>query len=285
MCKNDNRVISDARLDNAEHESNTERELAITERSAEHERNTERELVITERSAERELTTAEHERNTERELAITERSALSADELNIAGFSKLSTVDWPGKLGATLFLQGCPLRCNYCHNYEILDPSKKGGVSWGEVMKHLEKRVGLLDAVIFSGGEPLMQKALIPALKKARSMGYLTGLHTSGIYPAMFKKALEHLDWVGFDIKATWGKYDKIVNVKNSATPVKKSLEMLVASGVDYQTRTTFDKTVLTEEDKVNIDNMLAEYGVTNNEIQTVRLIGAPETYKTNARA
>ncbi|MDR0950869.1 MAG: 4Fe-4S cluster-binding domain-containing protein, partial [Candidatus Ancillula sp.] len=77
--------------------------------------------------------------------------------LNIAGWSKMSTVDWPGEVVTTIFLQGCPFRCNYCHNFEILDPSIKGEVNWVDVLEHLRNRIGFLDGIVFSGGEPLMQ--------------------------------------------------------------------------------------------------------------------------------
>ena len=79
-------------------------------------------------------------------------SPLTAKDLQIAGLVPLSTVDWPGQLAATLFLQGCPWRCHYCHNRAILDPRTPGTVAWSEVRDLLERRRGLLDAVVFSGG-------------------------------------------------------------------------------------------------------------------------------------
>lgn len=128
-------------------------------------------------------------------------------ELNIAGFVPFSTVDWPGKLVAVVFLQGCPWRCPYCHNSAILDPQVKGPVLWSQVLELLDQRRGLLDAVVFSGGEALMQEgsgALDAALREVRSRGFLTGLHAGGAYPKALNRLLNEglLDWVGLDIKA-----------------------------------------------------------------------------------
>ncbi|MDR2347252.1 MAG: 4Fe-4S cluster-binding domain-containing protein, partial [Bifidobacteriaceae bacterium] len=102
--------------------------------------------------------------------------------LVIGGLAKMSTCDWPGKLAATVFLQGCPWNCLYCHNPDLIDPRAPGTLAWDDVLAFLGDRVGLLDAVVFSGGEATRQD-LAPAVGQVRELGFLVGLHTSGSYP------------------------------------------------------------------------------------------------------
>lgn len=126
----------------------------------------------------------------------------SADSLAIAGLVPLSTVDWPGKLAAVVFLQGCPLACPYCQNEAILDPKVPGAVPWSQVEALLARRVGLLDGVVLTGGEALRQAGVVDAARRVREMGFGVGLHTAGAYPRALAKILPHTDWVGIDVKA-----------------------------------------------------------------------------------
>ncbi len=126
----------------------------------------------------------------------------SADSLAIAGLVPLSTVDWPGKLAAVVFLQGCPLACPYCQNEAILDPKVPGAVPWSQVEALLARRAGLLDGVVLTGGEALRQAGVVDAARRVREMGFGVGLHTAGAYPRALVKTLPHTDWVGIDVKA-----------------------------------------------------------------------------------
>lgn len=178
--------------------------------------------------------------------------------LNIAGFTKFSTVDWPGKLVCTLFLQGCPYACGYCHNWSILDPKVMGDVKWEQVEQLLHSRKGLLDGVVFSGGEPTMQPLIVKAVQKVKDMGYLVGLHTMGFNPLVLQDMLSNLDWVGLDIKADWQHYDDVTKLKGSAKLAIESLEILLKSKREYnisiQTRTTPDLIVWEQNTKLGID-------------------------------
>ena len=126
----------------------------------------------------------------------------SADSLAIAGLVPLSTVDWPGKLAAAVFLQGCPLACPYCQNEAILDPKVPGAVPWSQVEALLARRAGLLDGVVLTGGEALRQAGVVDAARRVREMGFGVGLHTAGAYPRALAKTLPYTDWVGIDVKA-----------------------------------------------------------------------------------
>lgn len=164
-----------------------------------------------------------------------------ASGLAIAGMQPLSTVDWPGKLVATVYLQGCPWTCPYCHNFEIIDPKVPGVLPWEEVTALLRRRQGLLDGVVFSGGEATRQPELIDAAREVKELGFLVGLHTSGAYPGTFSRLLDEglLDWVGIDVKALPEDYAEVAGPAVSAQKNQVSLQKLLDSGVDYEVRFT----------------------------------------------
>lgn len=135
------------------------------------------------------------------------RDGLGPEDLAIAGLVPLSSVDWPDHLVATVFCQGCPWRCPYCQNSAILDPRTPGILPWPDVEELLVRRRGLLDGVVFTGGEALRQAAIVPAMERVRELGLSVGLHTAGAYPHRLAEVLELVDWVGLDIKAEPGDY------------------------------------------------------------------------------
>lgn len=162
-------------------------------------------------------------------------------DLQIAGLTRLSTCDWPGRIVATVFLQGCPWRCRYCHNPELLDPLSPGVVPWTEVTDLLVRRRGLLDGLVFSGGEPTRQSGVLAAAEQARDLGFAVGLHTSGAYPLRLAAVLPFVDWVGLDVKAQWGEYPSLTGVRASGRAAAQSLDLLIASQVDFEVRITID--------------------------------------------
>jgi pyruvate formate lyase activating enzyme len=159
--------------------------------------------------------------------------------LAVGGLAKLSTCDWPGKLVATVFLQGCPWNCLYCHNPDLIDCRVPGQLTWEDVVAFLAGRRGLLDAVVFSGGEATRQD-LGPAISQVRDLGFSAGLHTSGAYPRRLTELLPLFDWVGFDVKALPSDMAALTGVASAGEAMTTSLQALVASGVDYQVRTTW---------------------------------------------
>jgi pyruvate formate lyase activating enzyme len=160
--------------------------------------------------------------------------------LELGGFTPLSTTDWPGKLAAVVFVQGCPWRCTYCHNPALQQRGAGSGPAWAEVMQTLRRRVGLLDGVVFSGGEPTLDPALPEAIAQVRALGLQVGLHTAGIYPDRLAALLPELDWVGFDLKTDFVHYDALVGRRQSGNAVRKALRILLASGVPHEVRTTY---------------------------------------------
>lgn len=167
--------------------------------------------------------------------------------LIIGGITPFTTIDYPGKLSAVLFCRGCPWRCGYCHNRHLLAPGGGESIPWEQVLDFLCQRRGLLDAVVFSGGEPTMQAGLVEAMRAVRGMGFKVGLHTAGPYPDRLLDCLPHLDWVGMDIKAPFDRYERITGVPGSGSAARISAELLRRSGVPRQFRTTLDPVLLEE--------------------------------------
>ncbi|GLY29338.1 anaerobic ribonucleoside-triphosphate reductase activating protein [Kineosporia sp. NBRC 101731] len=197
--------------------------------------------------------------------------------IRIGGWSRLSTCDWPGRLVTTVFCQGCPWRCGYCHNRSLLDPRATPYVAWETVTAHLVRRRGLLDAVVFSGGEPLLQPHLAQAMHQVRDLGFAVGLHTGGAYPRRLGQMVDAhlLDWVGFDIKATPQRYDHVTGTANSAVAALRSLQLLRDAGIAYQLRTTVDPCVLTDEDVADLRVWLREQGLAeHHQWQQARPVG-----------
>ncbi|MGH4031990.1 anaerobic ribonucleoside-triphosphate reductase activating protein [Actinomycetota bacterium Odt1-20B] len=184
--------------------------------------------------------------------------------IRIGGWARLSSCDWPGRLVTTVFCQGCPWRCGYCHNPALLDPRAPAAVDWAQVTAHLARRRGLLDGVVFSGGEPLLQTGLADAMRAVRRLGFQVGLHTGGAYPRRFGQLLGAglVDWVGFDVKAAPAAYGRVTGVRGSAAPALRSLGLLVDSGVAHQLRTTVDPALLDAADVEELRGWLARRGL-----------------------
>lgn len=201
----------------------------------------------------------------------------------MAGLTPLSSCDWPGRLVATAFLQGCPWRCTYCHNAAILDPRAPGQVPWQDVLDLLARRRGLLDGLVFSGGEPTRQAALVAAAAQVRAAGFGVGLHTSGAYPGRLPALLPLVDWVGFDVKAPVRLYRAVTRVggpTTSADATFASLRLVLDSGVDVEVRTTVDPTVMGPDDVAELTEVLAGLGVRRHVLQQVRPDGTTDEYR-----
>lgn len=198
---------------------------------------------------------------------------MAATDLRIGGLAPMSSCDWPGELVATVFCQGCSWDCPYCHNQSLRPAIDNSGnrIPWEDVLGFLEQRRGLLDGVVFSGGEPTLQAALPEAMQIVRDMGLKIGLHTAGMKPERFRPLLPLVTWVGFDIKAPFSKYDAITRIPNTAEKVKTSLGYLLESGVEYQIRTTVYPAILDDAALAEMKTDLAAFGISEYTLQTYR--------------
>lgn len=191
-----------------------------------------------------------------------------AQLLRVGGLQPFTTLDYPGQLAAVVFCQGCPWRCSYCHNPALLPARAATPLAWQELLDWLATRRGLLDAVVFSGGEPSLQRGLSQAIAAVRELGFKVGLHSAGIYPQRLQTLLSQLDWVGLDIKALPQHYPRITRVPGSGERAWRSAELLAASGIPHQLRLTWDRHLLDTEELNAIQQRLAQFTDTPLTIQ-----------------
>lgn len=197
----------------------------------------------------------------------------AAAALRIGGLQRFTSIDYPGALAAVVFVQGCAWRCVYCHNPQLQGRQPTpGSPRWGEVHDWLRTRLGLLDAVVFSGGEPTLDPALPAALDAVRALGLRTGLHTAGMAPRRLQAVLTRLDWVGLDIKAPLhdggNRHDRITGVHGAASAVSRSLDLVLRSGVAFQLRTTVHPQWLSDGDLETLRDELACRGAPRTTVQ-----------------
>ena len=190
--------------------------------------------------------------------------------LKVGGLVPFTTIDYPDQLAAVVFCQGCPWRCRYCHNRELLDAAAPGAIPWDEVLAFLGRRRGVLDAVVFSGGEPTMQPGLIHAVRDVRNFGFRIGLHTGGAFPEALRELLSHLDWVGMDIKTTFPDYDRITCVPGSGEAAERSAALVRASGVLHRFRTTVEPDLLCDEQVAALRRMVVDEWGSGYDIQDI---------------
>ena len=192
-------------------------------------------------------------------------------DLAVGGLTPLTSTDYPGCLAAVVFCQGCPWRCGYCHNPHLIPRDGEGQLDWPAVMDFLHRRRGLLDAVVFSGGEPTLQDGLPQAIEEVRRLGFKVGLHTGGTYPARLKEILPLLDWVGMDIKAAFADYLLVTGVPGSGDKARDSAQALLASGIACEFRTTVHPLYHTPESLLRLAEELRDLGVRHYVLQEFR--------------
>ena len=164
----------------------------------------------------------------------------------IVGIDKLSLLDYEDKVSVVLFSQACNMRCPFCHNgAAVLGASKQDEIDFDEILDFLKTRTGLVDAVVFSGGEPTMLEDLKVKIKAVRDLGFLIKLDTNGTNPELLEELLDEglLDYVAMDIKNCPNLYAetcglKFINVDN----IKKSISLIINKAPDYEFRTTLVK-------------------------------------------
>jgi pyruvate formate lyase activating enzyme len=195
--------------------------------------------------------------------------------LIIGDVEPFSIVDFPNHIAAVAFLQGCPWRCPFCYNKSLQRTDLTPESDWTaeKFFAFLEKRKHVLDGVVFSGGEPLLQHGLPQAAQKARLLGYAVGLHTGGFSPEKLAAVLPYLDWVGLDIKAplTPKRYRQATGVFDRTERVSESLDLLLKSGLAFECRTTCDPRFLTVDDLYDIGRVLCAKGVKEYHLQKYR--------------
>ncbi|MCL2537838.1 MAG: anaerobic ribonucleoside-triphosphate reductase activating protein, partial [Coriobacteriia bacterium] len=198
----------------------------------------------------------------------------------IGGFQPFSTLDWPGRMAAVIFVKGCPWKCAYCHNRHLMTSKQGAGdLRWSSILGELERRTGFLDAVVFSGGEPLASPHLVQMMHEVKALGYRVGLHTNGADPVKLGVLLHQMprlvDWVGLDVKATADDYDELTGVAGSGAAMRSSLGVLRGSGVEYELRTTVYPGVFDEARLCQLGGELLAAGEKRWVLQSCRELGS----------
>ncbi len=177
----------------------------------------------------------------------------------IGGFQKFSLIDYPEKISAIIFTQGCNFRCPYCHNPELVLPEKYSNpIPEEEILSFLDSRKGKLDAVVITGGEPLLQKDIFDFIEKVKDMGFLVKLDTNGSMPEVLKEAIKlGVDYIAMDVKAPLEKYREIVRAEVNEEKIKSSIEIIMHAGIEYEFRTTVVKSLLSKEDILKIGMLI----------------------------
>ena len=173
--------------------------------------------------------------------------------MHIHGLQKLAMVDYPGKLAATVFTGGCDLRCPFCHNALLVTRlAETPEIPMEEVLGFLSSRKGLLDGVVLTGGEPLLQPDAADFLRQVRDLGFAVKLDTNGCHPAALADILDQglADYVAMDVKNSPARYAETVGVPGfDLSPVEESVRLLRQSAVDHEFRTTLVRELHRPED------------------------------------
>lgn len=176
--------------------------------------------------------------------------------MRIGGFQKLTLVDFPGKVAATVFTQGCNFRCGYCHNPELVCPESFGPlIPAQQVLDELKNRQGKLQGVVITGGEPTLQKGLVDFIAQVKKFDFAVKLDTNGSHPEVLTHLIDlrMIDYIAMDIKTSLTKYSQFCDPKN----IQESIEIILGSGLPHQFRTTVVKTLCSLEDFFDIRNAI----------------------------
>lgn len=180
--------------------------------------------------------------------------------MKIGGIQKLSLVDYPHHTAIALFTIGCNMRCGYCHNPELVLPERYADVIPEEdILLFLKSRVGKVEAVVISGGEPTMHDDLPRFIRAVKSLGFLVKLDSNGTHPSMLRELLGEglLDFIAMDIKASMERYQEVVARPIATEDIQESIALIKASGVDHEFRTTLVKSQVSREDLEEIGKLI----------------------------
>lgn len=181
--------------------------------------------------------------------------------MKIGGLQKLTLIDYPGKIAATVFTIGCNFFCPFCHNPELVDPEKikkQPTIPENFFFDFLESRKDILEGVCITGGEPVLQQDLPEFIKKIKNLGFSVKLDTNGGSPEIIENLIKEklVDYFAMDIKGPLEKYQKMTRREIDLGKIRKSVE-LIKNFPDYEFRTTILPYFHKKEDIINIADWL----------------------------
>lgn len=182
--------------------------------------------------------------------------------MQIHGFQKMTLLDYPGKVAATVFTAGCNLRCPFCHNAPLVTKINLADcLDKNEIVAYLKKRKGILDGVCITGGEPLLSDDVFDLMRQIKDMGYSVKLDTNGTFPERLRRAVFGglADTVAMDIKNSKERYAETVGLESlDLAPIEESVDFLKSGAVDFEFRTTVVKELHTDDDMERIGRWIS---------------------------
>lgn len=176
--------------------------------------------------------------------------------MKIGGLQKLSLIDYPEKISAVIFTQGCNFRCPYCHNPQLVGVKlHQPCLEEKDIFRFLENRRGRLDAVVITGGEPALQDDLIPFIMDIRRLGFAVKLDTNGSRPRVLERLLRDglVDFIAMDVKAPLEKYPDVVRAPLDKDDLRESIRLVIGAKIPHEFRTTAAASLLRPEDILTI--------------------------------
>ena len=178
--------------------------------------------------------------------------------MNIGGIQKTSLLDYPDLISSIIWTVGCNFRCPFCYNKDLVFGNVEN-IDEKDIIHFLNKRKGLLEGLVISGGEPLIQNDIVNFCEKVKKIGYYIKIDTNGTSPEKLQKLIDKklVDYIAMDIKAPKKKYSDLTNTKTDITKIEKSIDIIKKSNLDYEFKTTFVPNLLKKEDIIEIAKWL----------------------------
>jgi len=181
--------------------------------------------------------------------------------MKISGFQKLTLLDYPGKVACIIFTQGCNFRCPYCQNSLLIPMDSDYLIDEEEVFSYLNKRKGVIDGLVISGGEPTLQKDLVKFIKRVKDMGFLVKLDTNGSNPKILQELIDNdlVDYIAMDIKYLLNDYKVVAGLKVIADKLDKSINIIKKSNISHEFRTVIIKNIHDVDIILKISNYIGK--------------------------
>jgi pyruvate formate lyase activating enzyme len=181
--------------------------------------------------------------------------------MRIGGLQKSSLIDYPGKISSVIFCSGCNFDCPYCHNPELAIGAGACPADFSDekIFDFLRQRVGFLDGVVISGGEPTLQKDLVDLCTRVKALGYPVKLDTNGSRPRVLRRLIEQdlVDYIAMDLKSDPLQYASFINPDCDPAALFTSIQLIMDSGKDYEFRTTCVKPIVTPQAVENLSRLI----------------------------
>jgi pyruvate formate lyase activating enzyme len=179
--------------------------------------------------------------------------------MKIGGLQPVTASDFPGRMAAIVFTQGCNFHCPFCHNSSLLPMESESLIRENEVFDFLQRRRNLLDGVVISGGEPCLQDDLAGFCRRVRNMGFDVKLDTNGSRPEVIEGLLAEnlVDFIAMDIKAPLTRLRELTGRCSHGPQINRSISLIAESGIDHLFRTTDVTPLLSSEDHCSIKKMV----------------------------